>query len=681
MEYRVDSRSFQCSLEVLSIRRIFEKKGSSKAGHWKGMLLGRSRGESVFAVCLLTLGVACLVFVLMAGGDWANAIAERVEAGRKPKLEHFIKAGWWWSALIGGGLALVLWASRKVWYFKSSPAREPNGKAGGPWPGFAWVLLIMVVALFVRWPRMELSLYNDEADTFVRYNGGSFKGAAWDLEGEVLPEYQRDGWVTTFWGNKQGNNHVLFSVLARVCYSLDQWLCGGVPGEIHELPLRLPPLAGGLLSIFMVALVLRELGCSQAGIFAAGFLAVHPWHVRFSTEARGYGLLFGAMLVAIYFLARALKEKRWSWWVAYGGFQCVYLYACLAGVYFAVALNAATVVFWLAGEWGRGGAPKRFKGWDWRPFKGLVVANVLSLIFFLFLMGPSIPQIVRATETIAIFKQGMPAGLWPNVASYLAFGMPWFDGDPGNSMNPAVEKWFPGVVMIGGMFVVLVLGALGLWAWWKTGVVGRVVVGGGGGSVMLAYGVNAVTGGTVLTWYLVYLTPVAAMTFGLGLAELLRLRGGGAPGRIALGNRIVLYGVIGVYALVVAKPIQRYRVVGKQAMRDAIVVARGGVYPFSEEGKKPITAGWWSNADIYDPYLKIAYRLDQLRYLMDKADREKRPFYFILGGYPNAVAEDASVVALLEESGEFETVRVFPGLEEFQYREYVFRYRGKKGKR
>ncbi len=679
-EYGVDSRGFQCSLQVLNIQWIVEKAGSPKARQWQRVLLGRNREESLFALCLLLVGIACLVFVLAVGPDWASAIIERVEAGKKPKLEHFIQAGCWWSALVGGGLAFVLWASRKLWYFESSPPRALDGKGGGRLRWFVWVLLVMAVALAVRWPRMELGLYNDEADVFVRYIGGSFKGAAWDLKNEELPEYRRVSWASTFWGNKQGNNHVLFSVLARGCYSLYQRYCDGVPGEIHELPLRLPPLAGGLLSILMVALVLREMGSPQAGVFAAGFLALHPWHVRFSTEARGYGLLFGFLLVAVYFLVRALKEKRWSWWVAYGVFQCVYLYACLAGVYFALALNAAVVVFWLADEWLRGEAGKRAELWDWRPLQGLVAGNVLSLILFLFLMGPSIPQIARATETIAIFKQGMPSGLWPNVASYCAFGMPWYDGDPGNSMNPAVGKWFPGVVMAGGMFVVLVLFLFGLYGWWKTGMAGRVVVAGTAGSVGLVYGVNAMTGGTVLSWYLVYLAPIAAMTFGLGLAELLRLRGGGGTGRIALGNRIVLYGVVGVYALVVAKPIQKYRAIGKQAMRGAIVLARGEVYPFSEQGRKAITAGWWTNADIYDPYLKVAHKVGQLRYLMDKADREDRPFYFILGGYPHAVAEDASVVALLEESGEFETVRVFPGLEEFQYRQYVFRYRGGKRK-
>ncbi len=619
-----------------------------------------------------------MAFVAMTGADWAEAMSDRVEAGKKLKLEHFTRTGWWWSALTGGCMALVLWATRRLWFFKSENIAGTANKQGEGLKWYVWLLLMLIVAIFVRWPRMDLGLYNDEADVFVRYIGGSFKGAARDLEAVDLPEYDQKSWATTFWGNKQGNNHVLFSVLARVCYEVDQKMTGAVPGEIHELPLRLPPLAGGLLSILVAALLLRELGRSEAGIFAAAFLAIHPWHVRFSTEARGYGLLFGLMLLASYFLVKALKTRQWKWWLAYGLFQCLYLYSCLAGVYFAVAINTVTVLFWIVGEWMQAGGVKRIRSWDWRPFKALVVSNALSLILFIFLLGPSIPQIARATKTIPIFKLGMPTGLWPNVASYLAFGMPWFDGDPENRFNPAVAKWFPSVIMIAGIVVVLTLVVFGLRAWWKTGMAGRVLVTATALSALLVYGINSLSGGTVLTWYLVYLTPVTGITFGLGLSELLRFRSKVGAGKVILRNRLLLYGTVGVYAFVVMKPIKRYRAISKQAMRSAIELARGGVYPFTEEEMRPITAGWWTNADIYDPYLKVAYNKKQLGYLMDKADYEERPLYYILGGYPNAAAEDASMIALLEKSGEFETMRVFPGLEQYQYREFVYRYRGNK---
>ncbi len=638
--------------------------------------MGRSREERIWAVSLSLLLLACLVFISLTGGDWAKAMAERVEAGKSIKLEHFIRTGLWWAALVAGGMALLLCLSRKIWYFESEKSAGRGTKAGNRLQWYAWIFLILATAVFVRWPRMDLSLYNDEADVYIRYIDGSFKGAAWDLEAEQLPKYQQKGWDSTFWGNKQGNNHVLFSVLARCCYTVDRWINGRVPGEIHELPLRLPALAGGLLSILMVAMVLRELGRPQAGIFAAAFLAMHPWHVRFSTEARGYGLLFGLMMLAIYFLIRALKEKQWKWWMAYALFQCLYLYSCLAGVYHALAINAAVACFWMLGEWGRVGGLTRIRQWDGRTFKALVVSNVMSLVFFLLLMGPSIPQISRATKTIGIFKLGMPSGLWPDVMSYLAFGMSWFDGDPDNPWNPAVEKWLPGVVMVLGIVIVSILVLLGIRAWWKSGMEGRVVLAGAGGSVLLVFALNSLNGGTVLSWYLSYLTPVATMTLGLGLADLLRFRSQVGGGKGVMRNRIILYAVIAMYAAVVMKPLKRYRAIGKQAMRDAIKLVRGGVYPFNEEERVPITAGWWTNADIYDPYMKIAYNKVQIGFLMDKADREKRPFYFVLANYPSAEAEDASVLELLEKSGEFKLIRVFPGLETYQYREFVFIYRG-----
>ncbi|MCF6312458.1 MAG: hypothetical protein L3J39_08400 [Verrucomicrobiales bacterium] len=252
------------------------KTAEPMLARYMSLILGDGKEQRGLMLFLLVLLVSCMVLVLSTGEDWARAISDRVEAGKSIKLVHYMHAGWWWSAAVDGALLAVLLLSRKLWYFESEKSALQVTSGVDRWRWYAWILLILIAAVFVRGPRMDLSLYNDEADVFERYIGGSFKGAARDLKTETLPDYHQVTWSTTFWGNHQGNNHVFYSVLSRSCFALDQWWAGRAIGEIHEWPLRLPALVGGLLSIFMVAVLLKRLSRSEAGIFAAGLLAMHP---------------------------------------------------------------------------------------------------------------------------------------------------------------------------------------------------------------------------------------------------------------------------------------------------------------------------------------------------------------------------------------------------------------------
>ncbi len=52
--------------------------------------------------------------------------------------------------------------------------------------------------------------------------------------------------------------------------------------------MRVPTLLVGMLSVAAVAWLLLECGFPLAGAIAAFLLALHPWHLRYATEARGY---------------------------------------------------------------------------------------------------------------------------------------------------------------------------------------------------------------------------------------------------------------------------------------------------------------------------------------------------------------------------------------------------------
>ena len=106
---------------------------------------------------------------------------------------------------------------------------------------------------------------------------------------EGVPRFVPEVWLNTLWDNHEGNNGVLYRVLARVCHDLWSAATGAVDGEFREWPLRLPALIPGLASIFLLGLIGARVGGRTTGWLTALLAAVHPWHIRYCTEGRPYG--------------------------------------------------------------------------------------------------------------------------------------------------------------------------------------------------------------------------------------------------------------------------------------------------------------------------------------------------------------------------------------------------------
>ena len=85
------------------------------------------------------------------------------------------------------------------------------------------------------------------------------------------------------------NNHILNTILIKL--STTVW--GG-----HPFVIRLPALIFGISSIPLIYLICRNLG--SKGYIAALILAVHPYLILFSTNARGYSAIVFFTLLFIY---------------------------------------------------------------------------------------------------------------------------------------------------------------------------------------------------------------------------------------------------------------------------------------------------------------------------------------------------------------------------------------------
>ena len=83
---------------------------------------------------------------------------------------------------------------------------------------------------------------------------------------------------------------------------------------MHETVLRLLPLLVSMAAIPLLYLFGSYLYGRGVGLVAALCLAMSPQHIWHAQEPRPYSLLTPLLIVALYAMLRALREKRLRWW-------------------------------------------------------------------------------------------------------------------------------------------------------------------------------------------------------------------------------------------------------------------------------------------------------------------------------------------------------------------------------
>ena len=111
----------------------------------------------------------------------------------------------------------------------------------------------------------------------------------------------------------------------------------------------------GVLAVALVYFVARAwFKSAPAGLAAALLLAIAPFHVFYSQEARPYSLAVVAVLVMLLLFHHALERRDWTGWLLFGAGLGVALYAH----YFLALLvvpAGVTLAACRAGEWRRSG--------------------------------------------------------------------------------------------------------------------------------------------------------------------------------------------------------------------------------------------------------------------------------------------------------------------------------------
>lgn len=635
-----------------------------------------SREILVGSICL---GLSGVLAGLLGWGleDWRLVWPDRTDREMVVKPLHLAHTMAWWSLLGKSLLFLLLGLTVRQWLGRLPPlpAAPPAGmpvQGAGNIPRWWWIAalgVVIVVAAGLRYPRMDLSLYNDEVYGFERYVSGRFAADA----GTGEPALKRVPWHETWWGNRLGNNFPLYSATARALH--DGWsrLTGAEPGEVSEWALRLPALLGGLLSIALTAIWLRAAGRPRAALAAAVVLAFHPAHIRYSTEARGYGMAFVGVVLVAWLLWRAIREDRWPLWAGYGLSQVYLLLTYPGAIYWVAVLNLGVFAWLLAATWR--GAPPAIDAPRGRQMLGRWLGvNAVAASLFGTVCFPQIFQAHLAHSDPDYMRGAMPLGWWRDVGAFLFWGVRWSGGDVDLAHMPGLSHWPVGLATLSLGLPLLVWTCLLARSpdrgtlWWIT--LASVPV-----SVALAWAHNASRGVFMHHWYAVHLVPLLIIFTIAGLAHPVwtpRLRPRPVP-------RVWLLGGTAALAIWLSLSLIHWSTIGwhsKEPLRHVIETARGAVYPhyLSGDHQKILLAGFYSNANAYDPHLIVVQHPEDLEHLIHRARSEDLPLYITHGYLQQAQRSHPALIEMLYQSDRFRLVDRFDGLGGNQFAHYLLEW-------
>ena len=362
---------------------------------------------------------AFAIWLLMAPKPWV--VVSQID-GKMDTRDYVQIYGW-----IAGAINIVLFgvlAAICPWWTRSSLSarKSPLATLNFPTPRWFWplVILAMAMTLFYSLPRMNHGFWDDEELNVRTTLYGKFKPDR--KTGEIV--FKRFDWVETVYGYSRGpNSHTLFSIASRAC--ADAWNSLASPHgfPLVEWPFRVPALVFGLLAVAAMAWLLKEFGLPDAGVVSAFLLAIHPWSIRYASEARGYSLVVFLVPVLFVFWRRAMLTGRWKWWGALAATQFSLIYCYPGAMFVLIVLNLITLALIATGR--DCAEPRITQSGRW------FCVNVLAAILTFQLMLPLYPQAKQYFDFVS--SQGFVSG-WSwvrNTVCFMIGGAPWTkSGEP-----------------------------------------------------------------------------------------------------------------------------------------------------------------------------------------------------------------------------------------------------------
>jgi hypothetical protein len=623
-------------------------RARERAGRWlgpPGSALRRARLALAAALGLL------LAFVLGPFAPWLLPADVSLAVPRGQSRIHTVLVASWWAALANALLAAALLASAPAWARGSAFAAPTRARA--PLARRTWLLLFAAAALagVLRLPLARGSLWWDEAWSVRHTLVGRLEPAA---DGRSL-DFRPVGWLDTLWNYRQPTNHVAYSVAARA--SLGAWRAatGAPPEAFDELALRLPAWLAAVASVVLLGVFVHELGFAAAAPVAALLLALHPWHVRFGADGRGYSFVVLLAVAGAVLLRRALRDDRWRHWLGYGASQAALLWTIPIAVYVPLALAAAGAAA-IAFERGRAGL-RRLR------LAHLVVANALAAMAWLQIMAPNLAQarhFERLLGEAAALDWRFARQLYVFATTGLHLRMPPLDDVSFPSLAALSERWpaFPWLVY-GALPGLLAAGAWRLLR--RGGAPERAAVLALAAAPALLVAHRALDGFFAYPRFAIYALVPATALLAIGLEGALALALGRRR-RLALPASLAAAAGLALALSPQLAVLVRLPHAPSREVVDFVAARAGG------DPRGALRAGVGLGGDVprvYDPWLEPLEEPTPagLRALCERARAEGRPGIVLYAHSALNRRRFPEAFALLGDAGAFELLARFDGIE------------------
>lgn len=589
-------------------------------------------------------GVSAMVVVILlltAKKPWT--------VGEPTKIKHYVAIYEWWAGLLNAGLLTGLAVTAR-WWFRSGPPPDAAWMPKPSTPRWFWPLVIvaMGITLFCGLQRISRSVWDDEENSLRRVILGEYR-----LNDAGRPVLKEADWEDAFWNYRLPTNHHLQTIISKA--SLSVWRAITKPQglQFSEPVLRWPLLLAAVSSIATLALLLKRLDFARAGVLAAFFLALHPWHIRYAVELRGYifTLLFGPLMV--YCLLNALSGGRWRWWLGFAASQFCLLYAYPGTLYMLIAANVCGLAVL---GFRKSNVDRALQ------LPRLFVASVLAGMVWIQLMAPNIPQLAEYLKS-ARAGGSLNARWHMNAASHFLSGIPWNNSDNAADGYPELlwitgdRPWFTvGLITLGAL--VFLLGSLRLAAKRPAGwlVAVTLLV-----PALAVYGMARKNNNYLYEWYLIFALPglcaCAALAIEWPWQALQRTPWGRLVAPALLGAAVVTFAVF-------TQPARHWFLTHPlQPIKDAVLAVRPSLDPHDPRQEGIITTSLGVHLESYDPNVVEIGDLANLKRLAQNADATQKPF-FVVTGNDLAVAQDyPDLRKLFQNPQYFELVAKLPGFD------------------
>jgi hypothetical protein len=625
----------------------------------------RRRHPALFRLRLV-LGIALTaLIVILIALDPGEGVPERLAEGKLLRGIDYWRTYGWWTALVNSALLVVMLLTADRWFSRGpvveSAELAPPRRSG---PVFALVVVAaMVGGAALAAPRLSQSFWDDE-EYNVRYS----MDGVYVVEDSGQVAFDPVRWRDTLWFYAIPNNHVAHTILARI--TVHGWRAISRPETylVSESVVRVPAYLAGIASIGSIALLLRRIGFPAAGAFAAWFLALHPWHIRYASEARGYSMVLLLVTASLTLLVRTLHRGSWGRWALFGLAQFVLLWTYPGLVFHLIIVNAvAAAAIWHLHH----GRPQL-----WQQAGRWAVVNLFGAMLWLQLMIPNLVQLPAYLERTKGARD--MGGKWvASALSYLFSGMPWSVGQRG------LDPVYPELIDVlqqapAGFWTLLAVTLLAIVAG-----AGRLLAARGVRALLVAvlllpgpitYALGRLRGDNIYVWYMVFVLPSLAVLLAVGFFSLVPRRLG--PRLAAAVTVVAAAGFLSGHFWLTGAARTALHARSFKPARESVELTRPSLDPHAPGHRGILTLGYRDPVPpYYDPWMQSIEEAAEVRAFMERADAEGLELFVNFGYLGRIARHQPELLALVEDDERFEKVAVLHGFEP-PWTRAVYRYRG-----